>query len=112
QEEAARGVVGFRVFKIYAKAATYFFTILSFFGYCISQSLRLGLNFWLERWARASESERTNLIGKLLGVYAFLAVLYVFVDIGVNLLVFIGAGYRAAKRMHSDLLDRILRLPM
>ncbi|KAF9550195.1 Multidrug resistance-associated protein 1, partial [Lunasporangiospora selenospora] len=70
------------------------------------------MNFWLEGWSSASGSERINSISKFLGVYGVLVVLYIFLNIGVNLIIFIGAGYRAAKKMHNDLLGRILRLPM
>ncbi|KAF9577122.1 Multidrug resistance-associated protein 1, partial [Lunasporangiospora selenospora] len=111
EEEAAGGIVGFRVFKIYAKAATYILAFLSFFFFCLSQGAQLGISFWLQDWVSAPESERAS-IGMFLGIYGILVALYIALDIGVNLIVFIGAGYRAAKKMHNDLLGRILRLPM
>ncbi|KAF8920944.1 Multidrug resistance-associated protein 1, partial [Haplosporangium bisporale] len=73
---------------------------------------QIGISLWLQRWASREGTDRQDSIGAFLGVYAALVILYAGLDITVNLIIFIQAGYRASTLMHNNLLQRVLRLPM
>ncbi|KAF8933345.1 Multidrug resistance-associated protein 1 [Dissophora ornata] len=112
KEEAAQGNVGWAVFKDYAKAATYTYSVMSAMGFVLSQASQIGINLWLQDWASKEGTGDQPSVGKFLGVYATLVVLYASLDMGVNLTVFIGGGVRSSRILHDALLERVLRLPM
>ncbi|KAG0197422.1 hypothetical protein BGX28_009094 [Mortierella sp. GBA30] len=111
EEEAAEGNVGFAVFREYVQATTYFFSFLSAFGIALSQASQIGISVWLQNWV-SKERSGNHSVGMLFGVYALLLAVYVFLDISVNVVVFAVAGVRAARILHRNLLESILRLPM
>ncbi|KAG0073766.1 Multidrug resistance-associated protein 1, partial [Podila epicladia] len=112
EEEAAAGSVGWKIFMNYCKAGTYIYSFLGIILFVFSQASQIGINLWLQRWAGREGTERQDSIGAFLGVYAALVVLYIGLDVSVNLIIFIQAGYRASTLMHNKLLQRVLRLPM
>ncbi|KAF9207605.1 Canalicular multispecific organic anion transporter 2 [Haplosporangium sp. Z 27] len=112
KEDAAEGNVGWNVFKIYCKASTYLFSILCALGFIFSQSSQIGINIWLQTWASQEGEDGQPSVGKFLGVYAALVILYIIFDLGANSIVFVLGGVRAARIMHENLLKNVLRLPM
>lgn len=99
----------------FARFSTYRTYIYSFLGiilFVLSQASQIGINLWLQRWAGREDTDRQDSIGAFLGVYAALVVLYIGLDVSVNLIIFIQAGYRASALMHNNLLQQVLRLPM
>ena len=80
--------------------------------FIISQLSQIGINLWLQCWASREGTDHQDSIGAFLGVYAALVVLYMGLDILVNLITFTQVGYRASTLMHNNLLQRVLRLPM
>ncbi|KAG0221460.1 Multidrug resistance-associated protein 1 [Mortierella sp. GBA43] len=109
KEVIAEGSIGWNVFKSYARAATWFFAILSILGFIFSQATQIGVNLWLEKWAGAPDQYP---LGVFLGVYGALVACYIVLDLGVNMTIFILGGIRASTVIHNRLLDRMLRLPM
>ncbi|KAF9358684.1 hypothetical protein BGX34_008810, partial [Mortierella sp. NVP85] len=112
KEEAAEGGVGWRVFKHYAKAATWSYSFLSIVGFILSQATQIGVNVWLQEWASQAGTPDQFSVGVFLGVYAVLVALYVMLDFGVNFIVFVSGGIRASRIIHTTLLDNVIRLPM
>ncbi|KAF9183410.1 hypothetical protein BGZ50_004257 [Haplosporangium sp. Z 11] len=112
KEEVTEGSVGWNVFKSYVKAATYFYSILSILGFVLSQAAQIAINLWLQNWVSQEVDGHQASLSKFFGVYAALVVTYISMDIGVNLVIFIGAGIRATRLLHNTLLERIMRLPM
>ncbi|KAG0326667.1 hypothetical protein BG000_001289, partial [Podila horticola] len=112
EEEAAAGNVGWKVFMSYCKAGTYIYSFLGILLFIFSQTSQIGINLWLQRWAGREGTDRQDSIGTFLGVYAVLVVLYIGLDISVNLIIFIRSGYRASTLLHNNLLQRVMRLPM
>ncbi|KAG0362447.1 Multidrug resistance-associated protein 1, partial [Gamsiella multidivaricata] len=112
EEQAAEGAVSWKVFKGYAKAATYPLSFLSILGFILSQVTQIGMNLWLQSWTSQEQSGHQPSIGKFLGVYAGLVFLYFSLDFGVNLTIFVLAGIRASRILHENILGRVLRLPM
>ncbi|KAG0263368.1 Multidrug resistance-associated protein 1 [Mortierella polycephala] len=112
KEATAEGSVGWNVFKSYAKAATYFYSILSILGFVLSQAAQISINLWLQNWVSQEGDGRQASLSKFFGVYAALVATYIFMDIGVNLIVFTAAGIRATRLLHNTLLEKVMRLPM
>ncbi|KAF9285855.1 Multidrug resistance-associated protein 1 [Mortierella alpina] len=112
EEKAAEGSVGFAVFMGYAKATTYLFAALGPLGFALSQASQIGISVWLQNWASTENSGDQPSVGTLLGVYAALVALYIVCDTGVNLVILVSAGIRAARILHRNLLQTVMRLPM
>ncbi|KAI1319685.1 Multidrug resistance-associated protein 1 [Mortierella claussenii] len=112
KEEAAQGGVGWRVYMQYCKAATYFYSLLCILGFLMSQATQMGINIWLQNWASEEGSNGQPSVGKFLSVYGALVALYVFFDMGANLVILALAGIRATRILHSNLLENVMRLPM
>ncbi|KAF9938744.1 Multidrug resistance-associated protein 1 [Mortierella alpina] len=112
EEKAAEGSVGFEVFKGYAKATTYLFAFLGPLGFAMSQASQIGISIWLQNWASTENNGDQASVGTLLGVYAALVALYILCDTGVNLIILVSAGIRAARILHRNLLQTVMRLPM
>lgn len=91
---------------------TYIYSFLGILLFIFSQTSQIGINLWLQRWAGREGTDRQDSIGTFLGVYAVLVVLYIGLDISVNLIIFIRSGYRASTLLHNNLLQRVMRLPM
>ncbi|KAI1293280.1 Canalicular multispecific organic anion transporter 2 [Mortierella claussenii] len=111
-EEVAAGNVGWALFHRYVRSATYWYSFLSLFLYILSQASQIGINVWMQHWANQSESYQRSSAGTFLGVFAALVVSYMCLDIGVNLIIFRGAGVRSSTLLHDKLLYKVLHLPM
>ncbi|KAF9156049.1 hypothetical protein BG015_007466 [Linnemannia schmuckeri] len=111
-EEAAQSKVGWPLLKAYFKSASYLYSFLSFFIHILSQASQIGVNVWLQHWSSRSEASQRDSVPLFLGVYATLVLCYMVSDIGVNLIIFVGAGIRSSRLLHDRLADKILRLPM
>ncbi|KAF9944130.1 Multidrug resistance-associated protein 1, partial [Mortierella alpina] len=112
EEKAAVGSVGFEVFRGYAQATTYFFAALGPIGFALSQASQIGISIWLQNWASTENSGDQASVGTLLGVYAALVAMYILCDMGVNLIILVSGGIRAARILHRNLLQTVMRLPM
>ncbi|KAG0325322.1 Multidrug resistance-associated protein 1 [Dissophora globulifera] len=112
QEAAAVGSVGWKVFKGYAEASTYLFTYMGVMGFVFSQVSQIGISLWLQDWASREDRGDEPPVGKFLGVYAALVMLYVIMDMGANTTILIGGNLRASRILHENLLTRVFRLPM
>ncbi|KAH7046369.1 hypothetical protein BKA57DRAFT_537240 [Linnemannia elongata] len=111
-EEAAQSKLGWPLVKAYFKSASYLYSFLSFFIYILSQASQIGVNIWLQHWSSRSEASQRDGVPLFLGVYAILVLCYMASDIGVNLIIFVGAGIRSSRLLHDRLADKVLRLPM
>ncbi|CAO3567298.1 unnamed protein product [Mortierella alpina] len=112
EEKAAVGSVGFEVFRGYAQATTYFFAALGPLGFALSQASQIGISIWLQNWASTENSGDQASVGTLLGVYAALVAMYILCDMSVNLVILVSGGIRAARILHRNLLQTVMRLPM
>ncbi|KAG0221135.1 Multidrug resistance-associated protein 1, partial [Actinomortierella wolfii] len=110
EEEMMTGNVGWHVFMKYARACTLFYAFLSAAGFIGSQACQIGASKWLEIWS--ASNDRSENIGKYLGVYGALIAGYIFFDIFVNYCVFALAGIHASRVLHHNLLRKVLTLPM
>lgn len=109
--QAANCVLFFSWFS-YRVNRTYLFAALGPLGFALSQASQIGISVWLQNWASTENSGDQPSVGTLLGVYAALVALYIICDTGVNLVILVSAGIRAARILHRNLLQTVMRLPM
>ncbi|KAI1315141.1 hypothetical protein EDD11_001246 [Mortierella claussenii] len=110
-EKMVLGRVSWSVYNIYFRAASYRYSLLSIVLYILEQSCQVGTNLWLEHWTSTSNKDAQS-PAKFLGVYSAILVVYMSLNFAVTYAIMVFAGLRAATRIHNDLLDSILRLPM
>lgn len=79
--------------------------------YVALQSCQIGTNLWLEHWTSVKDDEGHK-PALFLGVYAAITIAFMFMNYAVTYVIMVWAGVRATARLHDDLLDSILRLPM
>ncbi|KAI0220819.1 Transporter of the ATP-binding cassette (ABC) [Massospora cicadina] len=127
EEERARGAVGFSTYSSYFDAAgggRYWLGLLGLFA--LYQGIPVLLDWWVKIWASAGSPITPRLRGRSVG-HASLASggdldyyigVYALISVGSLLSVVLRVSYqfwgsvRASKRLHADLLDRVLRAPM
>ncbi|KAF9110690.1 Multidrug resistance-associated protein 1 [Mortierella sp. AM989] len=104
------GKVGYGVVVDYARAASYRISILIVVMFLIAQGCLVLTSLWLKHWIKKSE-ESTDLV-LFLSVYSLLTVVYVLLYVVLMWLLFAVARIRAAERIHRNLLDKVLHLPI
>jgi len=77
-----------------------------------AQGCQIGTNIWLEHWTNVTPDGKENPPGKFLGVYAALIFVYMILNMVLTYIAMVWAGLRASERLHVQLLNNILRLPM
>ncbi|KAG0305090.1 Multidrug resistance-associated protein 1 [Dissophora globulifera] len=110
-EKMVLGSVSFKVYQIYAKAASYKYSILVILLFIIGQAIQIGTNVWLKYWSSVAGTGR-HTIGEFLGVYAALIVIYMVFNVFSVYVTMAMAAIRASSRLHERLLTKMLHLPM
>eukprot|EP00123_Amoebidium_parasiticum_P018424 comp24199_c0_seq1/m.44437 comp24199_c0_seq1/g.44437 ORF comp24199_c0_seq1/g.44437 comp24199_c0_seq1/m.44437 type:complete len:1466 (-) comp24199_c0_seq1:528-4925(-) len=80
----------------------------------VGQAAQLLTNVWLSVWASRSASSPETVQARAfyyLGVYCALGVAYAVASLLVNFILTYG-GIRASRRLHNDMLQRVMRAPM
>ncbi|KAG0264019.1 hypothetical protein BG011_007579 [Mortierella polycephala] len=111
EEKMVHGSVAWGVYSIYARAASYRYSLLVVILFIVGQSFQIGTNVWLKHWTNVAQSESYNL-GELLGVYAALVLAFMAMSVTVTWVTMVIAAIRASTRLHERLLSTMLRLPM
>ncbi|KAI1311964.1 hypothetical protein EDD11_003220 [Mortierella claussenii] len=111
EEKMVLGSVSWRVYKIYAKAASYKFSLLVVLLFVGGQAVQIGTNIWLKYWTTVA-GEGRHTIGEFLGVYAALVLSFMLMNVTVTYVAMVLAAVRASTRLHESLLSKLLRLPM
>ncbi|KAF9359122.1 hypothetical protein BGX34_008531 [Mortierella sp. NVP85] len=111
EEKMVHGAVGFNVYKIYAKAASYKFSLLVVTLFVCGQAIQIGTNVWLKHWTAEAGTGDTS-VGKFLGVYAALVFSSMGMAVYVTYVAMVLAAIRASTRLHEGLISKMLRLPM
>ncbi|KAF9964056.1 hypothetical protein BGZ70_006999, partial [Mortierella alpina] len=111
EEELQTGTVRSDVFKIYCKAMSYESTALAFSLLVVWELIQLCIPIWLGYWSEVfNTTEKTVFF--FLGVYACLMVVFMLVDVSLNIALRVKACLRASMVLHNDALERVVRLPM
>ncbi|KAG0197883.1 Multidrug resistance-associated protein 1 [Mortierella sp. GBA30] len=111
EEKMVHGSVGWSVYTIYARAASYKYALLVVCLYVVGQGLQIGTNVWLKYWTSVA-GEGRHTVGEFLGVYAALVASFMVMNVTVTYIAMVRAAVRASTRLHEGLLAKIMRLPM
>ncbi|KAG0258860.1 Canalicular multispecific organic anion transporter 2 [Actinomortierella ambigua] len=117
EEEMAVGEVTWRTVSKYLRAASYRYCAIVLVLFAGGQLCLVGSNLWLKYWIKVTdEAERQRKtppsIAIFLVVYAVVTILYVLAYMAVMWVALAVARIRASAKIHKDLLNRVLRLPM
>ncbi|KAG0338569.1 Multidrug resistance-associated protein 1, partial [Podila humilis] len=110
-EKMEIGRVSWSVYNTYLRAASYRNGVLCLVLYVCLQSCQIGTNLWLEHWTSLRDDE-SHSPAKFLGVYAAITAAFALMQYSVTYVIMVWAGVRATERLHDELLDSVLRLPM
>ncbi|KAF9962914.1 Canalicular multispecific organic anion transporter 2 [Modicella reniformis] len=110
EETMVLGGVSWNVYKIYAKAASYKYSLMVVILFVLGQAAQIGTNIWLKHWSSVAVSG--NPVGEFLGVYAALIAICMVMNAGSGYTTMVLAAVRASTRLHEQLLTKMLRLPM
>lgn len=72
---------------------------------------QIGTNVWLQNWIKVAHTSIHG-IGYYMGIYAVLVVVFMALTVWTSYTTMVTAGIRASERLHTSLLNNILRLPM
>ncbi|KAF9962628.1 hypothetical protein BGZ72_000048 [Mortierella alpina] len=111
EEELLSGAVRWNMFKIYCKAMSYKFTVLAFSLLVVWEIAQLSVPIWLGHWSEVFETTEKTVFF-FLGVYACLVVVFMAIDVCLNIVLRVKACLRASTVLHNDALERVVRLPM
>ncbi|KAG0272269.1 Multidrug resistance-associated protein 1 [Linnemannia gamsii] len=114
-EKMKEGEVGFGVVLYYAKEASYQIAATIIVLFLLAQGCLVSTSLWLKHWIKVSKEPEDNeplSLSMFLGVYALLTLAYVLLYMVITWLGLAVARIRASERIHSHLLEKVLRLPM
>ncbi|KAF9179056.1 Canalicular multispecific organic anion transporter 2 [Haplosporangium sp. Z 767] len=112
EEEAMQvGSIHWHVYKTYAKAASIRNVIQIMLLFMVIQSCHIGTNIWLQQWVEVV-NDSTHSVGYYMGIYAVLVIICMLLIVWTSYTTMVSAGVRASKRLHNNLLNNVLRLPM
>ncbi|KAF9898645.1 Canalicular multispecific organic anion transporter 1, partial [Linnemannia zychae] len=112
-EEEAMEVGGIQstVYKIFAKAAGYGNMLQAVALFVVIQGCQIGSNMWLQNWVKVA-AVSVHGIGYYMGVYTILIVAFMGLIFCASYKIIVSACVQAADRLHSRLLNSVLRIPM
>ncbi|XP_069171929.1 multidrug resistance-associated protein 1 isoform X6 [Procambarus clarkii] len=115
-EKAETGKVSFGVYGYYIRAIGVLSASFTIIFYVLSQACTVGSNVWLTAWSQDPKAVingtmDTSVRDKYLGVYGALGIGQALFILGGAFSQSFGA-LEAARKLHTDLLQHVLRLPM
>ncbi|XP_029933187.1 canalicular multispecific organic anion transporter 2 isoform X3 [Myripristis murdjan] len=111
-ETAERGRVKMKVYLEYAKAVGPLLSVFICFLYGCQNAAAIGANIWLSKWTNdATRNETQKNVHMRVGVYAALGIAQGVLLLANCLLCRAYSMLRAAKYMHRNMLQRVLRAP-
>ncbi|KAF9292451.1 hypothetical protein BGZ68_005134 [Mortierella alpina] len=111
EEELQSGTVRWDMFKVYCKAMSYKFTVLSFSLLVVWECIQLSIPVWLGHWSEEFETTEKSVFF-FLGIYGCLVVAFMLTDVCLNIVLRVKACLRASTVLHNNALERVVRLPM
>ncbi|KAI1293345.1 Multidrug resistance-associated protein 1 [Mortierella claussenii] len=114
-EVMKEGQVGYGVALLYAKAASYRTSALIVLLFLLAQACLVSTSLWLKFWigkSKEAEEDHPPPLALFLGVYSLLTLIYVLLYVVIMWLTLAVARIRAAERIHFNLLDKIMHLPV
>ncbi|TPX44411.1 hypothetical protein SeLEV6574_g04522 [Synchytrium endobioticum] len=112
KEESAKGSVSWDVYWTYARSCSLEAVMLFLLMSVGTQALSVGMNVYLADWTRANDATGGMLDGgKRLGIYGALGFAGALTVLGQAVFVTIFCGMRSARKLHSGMLNNVIRMP-
>ncbi|KAG0346810.1 Multidrug resistance-associated protein 1 [Podila minutissima] len=114
-EKLQEGAVDFQTAMVYVRSASYRDGVVIFILFILAQMCLVSTSLWLKHWITATKESgegKPPSIPRFLGVYGLLILVYVLIYVVVMYLGLAVTRIRASERIHQELLEKILRLPM
>ncbi|KAG0285750.1 hypothetical protein BGZ98_005341, partial [Dissophora globulifera] len=110
-EKMVKGSVGWNMFLVWAKAASYNNIAAIFVLYVFVQAAKVSTNFWLRYWSdTASQNKYT--VTQFLVIYGALTLAFMSFNMVLFYVSNVKTSLKAARRLHDRLLSSLLRQPM
>ncbi|KAG0369092.1 Multidrug resistance-associated protein 1 [Gamsiella multidivaricata] len=110
-ENMVKGDVGWKMFMVYAKAASYRNIILVILLYILVEVAQVGTSFWLRYWSDASGQEKYT-VTQFLVIYGAFTLAYMAFNMALFYVANVNAAIMAARHLHDRLLNNLLHQPM
>ena len=110
-EKMVGGGVGWHMFMVYAKAASYTNIALVIILYILVEVAQVGTSFWLRYWSDTAGQDKYSVI-EFLVIYAGFTMAYMAFNMVLFYVANVLAAVRGARHMHDRLLDNLIRQPM
>ncbi|KAF9124123.1 hypothetical protein BGX30_001100 [Mortierella sp. GBA39] len=110
-EKMVNGGVGWHMFMVYAKAASYTNIVLVIVLYILVEVAQVGTSFWLRYWSDAAGQDKYS-VTEFLVIYAGFTLAYMAFNMVLFYVANVLAAVKGARHMHDRLLDNLVRQPM
>ncbi|KAG0311608.1 hypothetical protein BGZ99_010061 [Dissophora globulifera] len=110
-EKMAKGGVGWKMFLVWAKAASYYNIVAVVVLYMLVEVAQVGTSFWLRYWSDAAGQEKYT-VKQFLVIYGAFTLAYMVFNMALFYVAVVKAAIKAATRLHDRLLSSLLRQPM
>ncbi|KAF9109213.1 hypothetical protein BGX27_007864 [Mortierella sp. AM989] len=110
-EKVANGGVGWRMFMVYAKAASYVNIISVILLYILVEAAQVGTSYWLRFWSDDAGQDKYT-VTQFLVIYGSFTLAYMAFNMALFYVANVKAAVMAAQHLHDRLLNNLLRQPM
>ncbi|KAF8980715.1 hypothetical protein BGZ46_003790 [Entomortierella lignicola] len=110
-EKMVSGNVGWNMFLVYAKAASFANIILVIVLYILVEIALVGTSYWLRFWSDPAGQEKYT-ITQFLVIYGSFTLAYMAFNMALFYVANVKAAIMAARHLHDRLLNNLLRQPM
>ncbi|CAG8480040.1 2241_t:CDS:10 [Ambispora gerdemannii] len=113
REESATGSVPWSVYKVYITSSSSIAVTIFLFLMIGSQGVQVASNYFLKFWSSENEKRGENVnIFLYLGIYGLIGIVYSFTTILQTIVLWVFCAIRAARRLHQEMLNSVVRSPM
>ncbi|KAF9432051.1 hypothetical protein BGZ76_011324 [Entomortierella beljakovae] len=111
EENMVKGSVGWEMFMVYAKAASYVNIISVIVLYILVEIAQVGTSYWLRFWSDPAGQDKYT-IKQFLIIYGSFTLAYMAFNMALFYVANVKAAVTAAQHLHDQLLNNLLRQPM
>ncbi|CAG8453187.1 17142_t:CDS:10 [Gigaspora rosea] len=110
-EDTIKGKVSWKVYVAYMSSCSFVSVIFYLFMLILSQSAQIGMNVFLKYWSSQEDNSHVMLY---LMIYCAIGLTYALMTIGQTIALWISkiTCYRAARILHEQMLNSVIRSPM